>query len=810
MMNGKMPAATRVVMRAAPRSSRRRRSACVPIVAGWIAAAMPLVIAAHDRRPATAAAAFTELPRNHTTDTTAAQAPAQPAPAGRPLRPVAQAVVTAVLVDAVVRDRHGKPVTDLAADDFEIYENGARPTLGAFTRVARGDGIGIGVGMKEPGPTIVVGADGEASRARDAADGAAMASETPVVTALVFDALSPDALAVCQQAALTVLPKARSNDARVGVFTAEARVRTLQTYTADPALVRNAVRRVVPAGTIAYEQQRERLDALSERRKQIDIVAQGADSAQSGGGGPDASSAGSIGSAEVERRLLQSETRMLRAFETLERDHRGLGTANALLSVVHSLATLPGRKAVIFFSQGLPASPALQGHLQSVVEVANRTNVTLYAVDASGLRAVSTASEYRKQLEETADERLRQLATGDRYLDRPVTELVERTEDMLRFDPHGGLTRLAQETGGFLVRDTNNLAGAFRRIDEDMRFHYMLSYSPANQAFDGSFRTIEVKVRRPGVRVFARKGYRATRVSSIAPVLAYEAPALAALDGERVPNAFPFTSAAYSFPDPRRPGLSPLLVRLKTEVLTYRQDSAARTYTAEAVVVVRVNDDAGRVVHKTSQEYQLTGSLEELDGAKRGEILFYREAELPPGVYSVEAVVFDAAGKRASARVATLEVPRVSQEQAQVSSLVLVDRIEQTAPAAATGAATSAADAEKSSNDAGPGPLYVGNLLVYPNAGEPISKRERRELTFYFSVYGHTGSGQTAELELLTSGRLLARVPLQLAAPDARARIQQVSRIPIDSLTPGAYELRVRVHDGQRVVERTAFVRLVE
>ena len=41
-------------------------------------------------------------------------------------------------------------------------------------------------------------------------------------------------------------------------------------------------------------------------------------------------------------------------------------------------------------------------------------------------------------------------------------------------------------------------------------------------------------------------------------------------------------------------------------------------------------------------------------------------------------------------------------------------------------------------------------------------------------------------------------------------RIQQVSRIPIDKLTPGAYELRVRVHDGGRLIERSAFVRLVE
>jgi hypothetical protein len=159
-------------------------------------------------------------------------------------------------------------------------------------------------------------------------------------------------------------------------------------------------------------------------------------------------------------------------------------------------------------------------------------------------------------------------------------------------------------------------------------------------------------------------------------------------------------------------------------------------------------------------------------------------------------------------------VPRISDDRAQVSSLVLVDRIEQTQPPAADASpAPNAGNTADDSGDAGGGPLYVGNLLVYPNAGEPISKRDRRELTFYFSIYSN-GPGRvqapSAELELLASGRLLARVPLKLTEPDARQRIQQVSRMPIDTLTPGAYELRLRVHDGRRIVERAAFLRLIE
>ena len=77
--------------------------------------------------------------------------------------------------------------------------------------------------------------------------------------------------------------------------------------------------------------------------------------------------------------------------------------------------------------------------------------------------------------------------------------LVERTEDLMKLDSHAGLARLANDTGGFLVSETNNLRGALRRIDEDTRFHYLLTYVPKNLDFDGRFRAIDVKVKRPGV-----------------------------------------------------------------------------------------------------------------------------------------------------------------------------------------------------------------------------------------------------------------------------------------------------------------------
>ena len=47
---------------------------------------------------------------------------------------------------------------------------------------------------------------------------------------------------------------------------------------------------------------------------------------------------------------------------------------------------LPGRKTIVFFSEGLPVSPALSAQLDAVIDAANRANVTTYAIDAHGLR----------------------------------------------------------------------------------------------------------------------------------------------------------------------------------------------------------------------------------------------------------------------------------------------------------------------------------------------------------------------------------------------------------------------------------------
>ena len=687
-------------------------------------------------------------------------------------RPTITSTATAILVDAVVRDKAGRLVTDLAADDFQVSEDGVPQKIDSFTRVTHGGGIGIGVAWRAPDRTVAI----NPNAAPDASPAGAPLEDKATV-ALVFDHLSSESLTLAQKATLGYVPLSGDSPVRLGVFAADVGVRTLQFYTTDRTAVRQAIAHVAPTGMIE-EKRAERGDDLMSRRREIDAT-----TASAVGGGSTATVAANsteLGELQTERALIQTELTMMRTYDSFERAHKGYDTAGVLMSIVQSLSLYPGRKTIIFFSEGLPVTPSLGSKLQTVIEAANRANVSAYAIDAKGLRTDSSLEGARKEMTNFVDDRTLQIGIGSERTDQPMTMAMERVQDTMQLDSRTGLAKLSEETGGFLVEQSNDLRSAFRRIDEDNQFHYLLTYAPKNATYDGRFRTIRVEVRRQGAQVFARKGYRALRTVPTADTGSYETPALALLDRTPVPNAFPVHAAAFSFPDPARPGLSPVAVHVRTSSLQFSVDSFRGTYAAQAAVVVRVRDTDGHDVQTLSQEYLITGDAKDVEAAKKGDVLFYREPDLPPGVYTVESIVFDEAANRGSARIMTLTVPQPSPGALGMSSLILVDKTEDLG----------------SHNTSNASPLAVGKTLLYPNLGEPIVNSASRELPFYFTLYGNT-AGMTASAELLRDGQVLASAPIQLESSNG-PRVQHVGRFPVGKLPAGTYQLRIKVGELSR------------
>ena len=694
----------------------------------------------------------------------------QTAPAEIPTFGVGTAAVT---LDVVVRDKKGRVVPDLKASDFEIYEDGVRQQVESFQVFGR-----------PPEETAERAA--EPTRAAPATPTPTAApvptssdTETrPQVIAFIFDRLSPDARNIAHKAAMAYVERGYVEGDLVAVFAIDLALRTIQPFTRDTSLIRAGLQQAATQANTAYGVNR------GQTRDIIDVMTAGQQtSAAATGANPgQGASSGSIGSAAAagafNQAVAQVQSGMLRQFEALERDQQGYASTNGLLSVVSGLKSLPGRKTVVFFSEGLAIPPNVQAQFRSVIATANRANVSVYAMDAAGLRAESMDAETRKEMLQAAERRVRQLGTGrDDASDGIMSRQLERNEDLLRLNPGSGLGQLANETGGFLIRDTNDAASAFRRIEEDMRFHYLLAYSPSNENYDGRFRTISVKVSRPGLQLQTRQGYYAVRAVDSVPLRSFEAPALVRLDRRPTPRDFPVEAVALSFPTPARPGLAPLLVRVPGQTIAYALDkqdkSPDKIHRAELTVVARLKDEAGREVDRLSQRYEFSTSAANLEAARRGDILFYREADLPPGRYTLEAVAYDAVADKASVSTAALEVPATAAGGPRLSSIVLVGRVDKASPG------------EQSQN-----PLFYGDTIIYPNMGEPFRKATSTALGFFFTLYGAKEASK-ATLEVYKAGQKTGQVSADLPAPDVTGRVQYAGALPLQGFAPGSYTLKV-------------------
>jgi VWFA-related protein len=692
--------------------------------------------------------------------------------------------VRAVLVDVVVRDRRGLQVRDLTQADFEILEDGAPQKIGSFSGVFEG---------KAPAP-----APSAASATRPPSDappaGAAgtpaAGANPPAVTALVFDRLTPEAQSLAVKAAQSYLGAKEEAPNYIGIFGVDLSLTPYSPFTRNAQQLRQALNKVANRGSSAGSNSPERQQERRSADMQAAAASQTAASAAAAGG-PGAS--GAMGTAPATAQLAQMQSQMIRDFDAMERDQQGYGTTNGLFAVINVLGRLPGRKSLVLFSEGISIPPAVERLFRGVIDAANRANVSIYSMDAAGLRALSDEAKIRDTVNQSAGFGI-DTAYSTSSGAAPLTKGLEDNEAVLRQNPSTGLGQLANETGGVLYENTNNLRQGFERVEEDSRNYYLLGYTPTNDVYDGRFRKIEVKVTRPGLTIAARRGYFALRDPGGVPVNVWEAPALGALEEKPLPNAFPVRAGTLWFPETGRPGLVPVIVEFKTAPITFQPSADGKTYTSDFAVIARFVDQKNEVVRKVSQHYEVNGPIAQMESAGRGDVLFYREPELAPGVYTMETVVHDALSGKSSIRIATVEVPPADPEKLRISSLVLVKRGEKL-------------NAKERRAD---NPLSVGDVLVYPNLGDPVS-RAAKEVGFFFTAYPVKG-GAAVEgvLELLQNGQRVAQLPMPLSSPDASGRVQQLGRLPVDQLPPGTYELKAVVKQGSEQVSRTVVLRLVD
>jgi VWFA-related protein len=406
---------------------------------------------------------------------------------------------TAIVADVVVRDKKGRPVTDLRRQDFQLFEDGVLQEIADVTLVAPGE---------RP-------SGGSPRGGRRVADETATGSLIPDVdsgaVALVFDRLSPEARAAACKAAHAFVDTLDAHDL-AGVFVSDLSLQTIQPYTRDKALLHHAIATLAVRATSTFDREamREIATSLSAHAGEADASVPVVASAESngrpalvGGRSPDVVAAPSVSAAQHN------------AWEMLARDQQGYATTNALLAVATALGSLPGRKTLLLLAEGLAIPPDVLTQFHSVVATANHARVGIYTVDVAGLRVHSADAETGREIRAIGNAGVE---VGSDGTSQSSLALLERNEDMLRKDPRTSLAMLADETGGFLIHGTNDLARGLRGIDDDRRFHYLITYAPRNATFDGRWRTIKVKVPTRAVKIRARSGYIALRDVGAVPV----------------------------------------------------------------------------------------------------------------------------------------------------------------------------------------------------------------------------------------------------------------------------------------------------
>lgn len=242
-------------------------------------------------------------------------------------------------------------------------------------------------------------------------------------------------------------------------------------------------------------------------------------------------------------------------------------------------------------------------------------------------------------------------------------------------------------------------------------------------------------------------------------------------------------------------GLASVIADLPLSPFTFVVDQEKKTYRTDFSVVALVKDQSGQVVTKLSKQYLLSGPVDKVEDERKGRILFYREADLAPGRYALETIAYDAPTGRSSVRRGAIEVTAGDEGRLRLSDVMILKRAE-AAPAAA----------ETLIN-----PFRVGNVIVTPNLGEPIS-RTIKEVPFFFTVYTAPGNiaGPKLTVELRQKDQTLARMPGDLMKPDLSGRIQYLAGLPLEKLPAGSYELRITVSDGTTTASRSAFFRIAD
>jgi hypothetical protein len=343
------------------------------------------------------------------------------------------------------------------------------------------------------------------------------------------------------------------------------------------------------------------------------------------------------------------------------RESSSIGALGAVNFIVNALRDLPGRKAVILFSDGIPILHGQQMH--RLTDLANRAAVVIYTVDVRGLQPSSFAAGDNPALQES---------TGGQAL---AAAAADRRREF--FESAQGLEYLAQQTGGFFIHDSNDLAGGVHRVLDDLSGYYLIGYRPDESSFAPEkgyrqFHKIQVKVRVRGLQVCSRTGYLGIPDEESRPVYRTSHEQLWAT------LVSPFTSGDLKlrltclFSEvPKVGAVVRSLLHIDPHNLTYTEEPDGSHKTRFDIVAFAFGEQ-GSIAGAADNTVNIRLTPEEYSQAMQTGFLYTMDVRLEKaGGYQVRAAVRDTASAKVGSASQFIAVPDVRKHHLALSGIVL-------------------------------------------------------------------------------------------------------------------------------------------
>src|ERR1019366_6517798 len=172
----------------------------------------------------------------------------------------------------------------------------------------------------------------------------------------------------------------------------------------------------------------------------------------------------------------------------------------AIEEAAKMLASFPEKKALVYFSGGVTRSGLdNEAQLQATINAAGKANLAIYSIDARGLTADPPGGAASKGASRGSG-----IYNGAVFNSQRSAQLASQDT----------LYTLAAETGGKTFFDSNDIALGIQRTQDAMGSYYLLGYYSSNNALDGKYRKISVKLNNPklAAKLEHREGYYADKV----------------------------------------------------------------------------------------------------------------------------------------------------------------------------------------------------------------------------------------------------------------------------------------------------------